>query len=356
MATAPHMPPGMTREQFIAKYGPVFVADNMGGNAASEVAGQNTGDYYDRYLGPNGINVNQVNLQGDIVDQPIDWGGGRYADSLPGFDAYDNVNPHPESNRGNGLDEAWKAVGRPIATGLAAYYGAGALNGLMGGAATGALGGGELASTGSAMGAGSGSIGAGGSMGSIGGSAAGGGMTLAEQMAAYGAGGGGVTGGLSTGTVGGFTGAAGGDLLGSAAGGGLFGDVGAFLKDNPMLTKLGGAALGALSAKDQTNTTTQARDPWGPAQQYLKDNLATNANMQKYYQANPFSAEQKTAYQGLLNTLANNQANGNVLLGNASNFLRSSRGALPQMSGLLTGTQAQPIDWAKYSNLGLLGG
>lgn len=145
--------------------------------------------------------------------------------------------------------------------------------------------------------------------------------------------------------------------LGTTAGaGGLLDDAAKWLKANPTLTQLGGAALGALSAKDQNQTSTSTRDPWGPAQQYLKDNLATNARMQDYYAKNPFSAEQKGAYQGLFNTLANNQANGNVLLGNASKFGQSSRGQVPQMAGLLTGTQAPIIDWAKYANIGLLGG
>lgn len=144
--------------------------------------------------------------------------------------------------------------------------------------------------------------------------------------------------------------------VGGGSAGGLLGDATSWLKANPTLTQLGGAALGALSAKDQTQTSTQTKDPWGPAQQYLKDNLATNAAMQKHYQANPFSGEQQNAYQGLLNTLANNQANGNVLLGNASRFGQSAKGVMPQMQGLLTGTQAPIIDWAKYANIGLLGG
>lgn len=144
--------------------------------------------------------------------------------------------------------------------------------------------------------------------------------------------------------------------LGTTAGAGGLGAVGQWLKDNPTIAQLGGAALGALSAKDQTQSSTSTRDPWGPAQAYLKDNLATNAAMQKHYQANPFSGEQQNAYQGLLNTLANNQENGNVLLGNASRFGQSAKGVMPQMQGLLTGTQAPIIDWAKYANIGLLGG
>ena len=171
-------------------------------------------------------------------------------------------------------------------------------------------------------------------------------MTLAEQMASYGAGGGGVTGGLATGTVGGFTGAAGGDLVGNAALKAT--NTGDWLKDNKTLVQLGGGLLGALAGKDTTTSATSSKDPWGPAQSYLKDNLATNAAMQQYYQANPFSNEQKSAYQGQADAYANNMANLPAMQANANNFMQSKRGSMPAMQGLLSGTKAAPIDWAKY--------
>jgi hypothetical protein len=144
----------MTRDDFLKKYGPTFVANDKGGNAASEVAGQDVGGYYDTYLGPNAkTTVKMGGWDGGYDGQPetaIQWGGGRYSNTHPYFDAYDNVNPHPESNRGNGWDEAWKAVGRPIATAAAMYYGVGALNG--------ALGAGAAAGTGGSAGIGSGTV------------------------------------------------------------------------------------------------------------------------------------------------------------------------------------------------------
>lgn len=127
---------------------------------------------------------------------------------------------------------------------------------------------------------------------------------------------------------------------------------GSLLKDNKGLGQLAGAGLGALASKDAQTTASSSKDPWGPAQSYLKDNLATNAAMQEHYRANPFSTEQKTAYQGLLNTQANNNANVPLLLANAGNFGQSSRGKMPAMQGLLSGTQAAPIDWAQYANIG----
>lgn len=218
-------------------------------------------------------------------------------------------------------------------------------SGLLGGGAAGAASGGGATAGGGALGAaadfGAGTYAAGG--GAVG-AGTGAGMTLAEQMASYGAGGGGVTGGLATGTVGGFTGAAGGDLLGNAALKAT--NTGDWLKDNKSLVQLGGGLLGALAGKD--TTTSASKDPWGPAQPYLKDNLAQNAAMQEHYRLNPFSNEQKAAYQGLLDTNANNQANAPIMQANANNFMQSKRGSMPAMQGLLSGTKAAPIDWAKY--------
>ena len=151
---------------------------------------------------------------------------------------------------------------------------------------------------------------------------------------------------------GGVTGllAPGGSAIGSSS---MIDKAGQFIKDNPTLAKIGGAAVGAFAnSKDTKNTNTQSTDPWAPAQPYLLDNLKTNAAMQEHYRANPFSNEQKTAYQGLLNTVANNSANAAPMMANANSFMQSSRGRTPAMQGLLSGTQAAPIDWNAYANIG----
>jgi hypothetical protein len=147
-------------------------------------------------------------------------------------------------------------------------------------------------------------------------------------------------------------GAAGGSGLLSTLGGAAS-TAGKFLADNPTLAKLGGAALGALAGGD--TTTSSQKDPWGPAQPYLKENLQRNSAMQDYYAKNPFSTEQKTAYQGLLDTLANNQANAGNMQGMANSFMGSNRGLLSNMPTFSQGTKAAPIDWAKYQNIGLMG-
>ena len=129
--TAKH---AMSREDFIKKYaigeGGTFVANDKGGNAASEVAGQSVAEYYDKYLGPDAKKTYTLGhgADNDTTEEQITWGGGKYRDAHPYFDAYDNVNPHPESQLGNGWDEAWKQV-RPFAAMAAMAYGGWALSG-----------------------------------------------------------------------------------------------------------------------------------------------------------------------------------------------------------------------------------
>ena len=87
----------------------------------------------------------------------------------------------------------------------------------------------------------------------------------------------------------------------------------------PTLLQLGGAALGALSSQDQEQTTTQKNEPWAPAQQWIKDNIASGQALQKQYAEHPFSPGQQTAYgnmYGLLNSFNTEMLPG--LLGNAN--------------------------------------
>lgn len=111
-----------------------------------------------------------------------------------------------------------------------------------------------------------------------------------------------------------------------------------------------GGLLGAAAGKD--TTTSASKDPWGPAQPYLKENLARNQRMQDYYMANPFSQEQQTAYQGLLNTNANGMANAPVMSGMANNFMNSRGGKMATMPQFVSGVTAPQVDWTKYANIG----
>jgi len=119
----------MSRDDFLKKYGDVFVANDRGGNAASEVAGMSVADYYDKYLDP----------KANASSAGMGWGDGyRYRDQNPNFNAWDNVNPHPESQDLGGLGEAWRTLGRPAAMAASMYAGVNALGGALGGTAGGA--------------------------------------------------------------------------------------------------------------------------------------------------------------------------------------------------------------------------
>ena len=133
----------------MAKYalgpGGTFLADDKGGNAASEVAGESVAGYYDTYLAPAAKKTRTMQQGWDsdpieVANLPPGMSPWKYSNSpqaqdADGFDAWDHVNPHPESNDLGGWGEAWKSVGRPIATAVAMYYGVGAL-GAAGGAGT----------------------------------------------------------------------------------------------------------------------------------------------------------------------------------------------------------------------------
>lgn len=74
-----------------------------------------------------------------------------------------------------------------------------------------------------------------------------------------------------------------------------------FAKANPSL--VGGLLGAALGGEDQT--TSSQRDPWAPAQPLLKDFIGRTAQLNDFYQRNPFSPQQQQAYGnlfGLLNT------------------------------------------------------
>jgi len=136
----------MTREAFIAKYakGPdgTFLANDKGGNAASEVAGQSVAEYYDKYLDPERKIAEVKPVGGDEFNQEVIdpkagavWqSDGKYRYTHPNFDAWDNVNPHPESNLSDGFGEFVKQA-RPFAAMAAMGLGASAFAGWSAGAA-----------------------------------------------------------------------------------------------------------------------------------------------------------------------------------------------------------------------------
>lgn len=66
---------------------------------------------------------------------------------------------------------------------------------------------------------------------------------------------------------------------------------------------LAGAAIGAAASKDQEQTAE--REPWKPAQEWMKQNIADGQALQAFYKANPFNDNQKAALQQKLGMLQN---------------------------------------------------
>jgi hypothetical protein len=108
-----------------------------------------------------------------------------------------------------------------------------------------------------------------------------------------------------------------------------------------------GAVAGAADSKD--GETTTKNEPWGPAQDFLKQQLAQGQALSQKYAQQPFSPAQQTAYGnmgGLLDLI--NQNAGGLLDGfqaNASGknqFVRGQPRALIGSSFAPTGAQWQP--------------
>jgi hypothetical protein len=168
------------------------------------------------------------------------------------------------------------------------------------------------------------------------------GEILGADMAGYTPGmglGGGAVGGAATGgglTGGGLTG--GGGLLGAGS------SVGGLLKDAaPIL----GAVAGAVDSRDQEATSKS--EPWGPAQDWIKQNIAQGQQLQQRYTDQPFSQAQQTGYgnlSGLLNFMNQNapalMAGANANAEGKNQFDRSSK---TRGRGLL-GSAPTNANWA----------
>lgn len=85
--------------------------------------------------------------------------------------------------------------------------------------------------------------------------------------------------------------------------------------------KILGGVVGGLMGGDDTQTQTQSRDPWGPAQPWLRQNLQTGQNLQGYYQQNPFNQLQRTSYQNIAGDIDNFRNNINPGLMDFANRL-----------------------------------
>lgn len=118
------------------------------------------------------------------------------------------------------------------------------------------------------------------------------------------------------------SGAAGVDsTVGAGASGGLLGSLGTALggvSNSTLGQGLGALAGAALGSQDATQTSgtsgTSEKSPWGPAQQWIKENINNGRTYQTHYQQNPFSAYQLSAYGNSKNLSDGFRGNMNSLL------------------------------------------
>ena len=121
-----------------------------------------------------------------------------------------------------------------------------------------------------------------------------------------------------------------------------------------------GAVGGALTSKDQeqtaNSTSTTTKDPYAPAKPFIDQQIAQGQSLANQYQANPFSAGQKQAYNNLTGLLGAINGNLGGLLGGmnaassgTNNFDRSN----PRKA--LTGSSINMSGWTP-GLLNLFGG
>lgn len=75
------------------------------------------------------------------------------------------------------------------------------------------------------------------------------------------------------------------------------------------LAGLVGAAIGAATSRDGETTKTEKREPWEPAQQWMKDNITEGQRLQQQYKDNPFNDVQLAGYRNLLSGIDNFNTN-----------------------------------------------
>lgn len=73
------------------------------------------------------------------------------------------------------------------------------------------------------------------------------------------------------------------------------------------LAPIAGAVVGGLLSDDQQ--ASASREPWGPAQPWLKRNIEQGQSLQDFYTQNPFSPMQQQAYRNLFANIDNFNTN-----------------------------------------------
>lgn len=104
------------------------------------------------------------------------------------------------------------------------------------------------------------------------------------------------------------------------------------------IAPIAGAVVGGLMGGDDGGGQQVSKDPWGPAQPLLKDNLSELRALQLYQQQNPWNVLQQTGMQNTFTDLDAFRGQNNSLMGLANRLMGSnySRGMPVQSGGLLS--------------------
>lgn len=111
-----------------------------------------------------------------------------------------------------------------------------------------------------------------------------------------------------------------------------------------LLGNLVGGALGAATSRsgETTSTTSQTRDPWEPAQQWLKDLIGQGQQLQQQYQQQPFSSTQQQSLGNVFNVANSMNSAAPGLLGQMGNLGRGYDRSSPNRTQ--TGYTPQQFD------------
>ncbi len=97
------------------------------------------------------------------------------------------------------------------------------------------------------------------------------------------------------------------------------------------IAPIAGSIVGGLMSDGDSGGQQVSKDPWGPAQQPLRNTLDWGQMLQGYQMQNPWNALQQTAYQNTFTDLDAFREQNNGLMGFANRLMGSNyqRGQQP---------------------------
>jgi hypothetical protein len=104
------------------------------------------------------------------------------------------------------------------------------------------------------------------------------------------------------------------------------------------IAPIAGSIVGGLMSDGDSGGQQVSKDPWGPAQQPLRNTLGWAGDLQQYQMQNPWNPMQMTAYQNTFTDLDAFRAQNNGLMNYANQLMGTNyqRGQPSRPAGLLS--------------------